>query len=359
MKHRNPKINKYYMIFPEDDLLTRWKKRLTRRPIPTFPRNIQIQTQTGCNADCIFCPYGATADGQPKGKMDWSLFRRIVDESARYRVRRISPYLMNEPFVDREIFERIRYINQANPRAKVIITTNGSLLTPPVVDQLLNLGDGLHEIYVSFQGIDPKAYEETMRGGLKFDRTLANVDHLIEEMRRRKTIRPALWITMVDTTVIDARKAVTYWRGRGVNSKYTMLENRGGNIKDAESFSHSQVMSYFSTCTRLFKQAYIKFDGDVVLCCTDYETRVVLGNVRERSLYDVWNGPVATEIRRKFLSDRIGEISLCSVCKVDEEKEVEVRAPRPLTMTPPRPTASRPMASASSSVTPPAPPSLN
>ncbi|HEX9508022.1 MAG TPA: radical SAM protein, partial [Myxococcales bacterium] len=154
------------MILPEDDFITRLKKRLTRRPIPKFPRNIQIQTQTGCNADCVFCPYGATADSQPKGKMDWGLFRKIVDESAHYRVRRISPYLMNEPFVDREIFERIRYINEANPRAKVIITTNGSLLTPPVVDRVLGLGEGLHEIAISVQGIDAEAYEKTMRGGL-------------------------------------------------------------------------------------------------------------------------------------------------------------------------------------------------
>ena len=66
MGHRNPKINRYYMIAPEDGFLDRWRKRLTRRPVPRFPRNIQIQTQTGCNADCVFCPYGATADTQPK-----------------------------------------------------------------------------------------------------------------------------------------------------------------------------------------------------------------------------------------------------------------------------------------------------
>ncbi|PYQ11300.1 MAG: hypothetical protein DMH00_08640 [Acidobacteria bacterium] len=344
MKHRNPKINKYYMIFPGDGFLTRWKKRFTRRPIPKFPRNIQIQTQTGCNADCVFCPYGATADTQPSGKMDWDLFRKIVDESAHHRVRRISPYLMNEPFVDREIFERILYINRVNPQAKVILTSNGSLLTPPVVERLLDLGDGLHELAISVQGIDPEAYESTMRGGLKFDRTMANVTHLIEAMRRRQATRPALWITMVDTEIIDARKAVEYWRSRGVNARYTMLENRGGNIADAESMAHHQGMDYFSDCTRLFKQAYIKFNGDLVLCCTDYEAKIILGNVRDKSLYEVWNGEVATEIRRKFLSNRIGEISLCSVCKVDREREVQVKSSRPLPIVIPRPPSARPPA---------------
>ncbi|HEV8376612.1 MAG TPA: radical SAM/SPASM domain-containing protein [Candidatus Polarisedimenticolia bacterium] len=325
MKHSNPKINKYYMTFSEDSLVTRWKKRLTRRPVPRFPRNIQIQTQTGCNADCVFCPYGATAGSQPKGRMEWSLFEKIIDESALYRVRRISPYLMNEPFVDAQIFDRIRYINRVNPRARVVLTSNGSLLTPPMVEKVLELGAGIHELAISVQGIDSEAYERTMRGGLRLERTLANVDHLIQAMRRRRMTRPAIWITMVDTGLINARRALEYWRSRGVHARCTMLENRGGNIPDAESMAHHPQMDYFSDCTRLFKQAYIKFNGDLVLCCTDYEARIVLGNVREQSLFQVWNGERATEIRRKFLTGRIGEISLCSVCKVDREREVEVK----------------------------------
>jgi len=347
MRPRSPKINRYYMLSPGDSLWERWKKRLTRRPIPVFPRNIQIQTQTGCNADCVFCPYGATASSQPRGKMEWGLFRKIIDETVRHRVRRISPYLMNEPFVDREIFERMAYINRVNPRARVVLTSNGSLLTPSVVDQLLDLGDGVHELAISLQGIEPEAYERTMRGGLSYQRTLENVEHLLGEMRRRKRRRPEIWITMVDTAIIDARKAVRYWRGRGVNARYTMLENRGGNVPDAERVGHHGVMAYYSDCTRLFKQAYIKFNGDVVLCCTDYETKMILGNVREQSLYEVWNGPVATAIRARFLSGRIGEIPLCSACRVDREKEVAVRAARPLSIQLPAPRLASPRASVS------------
>jgi radical SAM protein with 4Fe4S-binding SPASM domain len=194
-----------------------------------------------------------------------------------------------------------------------------------VVEKLLALGDGVHELYLSVQGIDKESYERTMRGGMEFERTLRNVNHLIQVMRERRLKRPHLWITMVDTDVIDARKAVAYWKSRGVSSKCTRLENRGGNIADADSFSRSHDMQYFSTCTRLFKQMYIMFNGDVVLCCTDYSRKEVLGNVRERSLSDVWNGERAVDIRRKFLGDRIGELPLCGQCKIDQEVEVEHR----------------------------------
>jgi hypothetical protein len=307
-----------------DSLLTRVRNRLTRRPVPRFPRTLQIQTFTGCNADCIFCPYGETYETQPKGKMPIDLFRRIVDEAAEHKVRRISPYLMNEPLMDRDLCDKIRYINAKNPGCKVVVTSNGHFLTPPVVDQLLDLGDGLHELYVSFQGIDKDTYHRTMRGNMDFDRTLANVDHFLETQRTRGLTRPKLWITMVDTAVIDARKAVAYWRSRGVASKYTTLENRGGNIRDAETFSRTRAMSTYTTCTRLFKQAYIMFNGDLVLCCVDYSRKQVLGNVTDSSVYQVWNGSVAREIRRRYLAHEFDGLPLCGDCKIDEVREVAV-----------------------------------
>src|SRR2546422_11035437 len=119
------KINTYYMDQPGDSAWVRVKNRLTRRPIPAFPRTLQIQTFTGCNADCIFCPYGQTYETQPKGKMSPELFKRIIDEAAEHEVRRISPYLMNEPLMDRDLFDKIRYINKTIPGCKVVVTSNG------------------------------------------------------------------------------------------------------------------------------------------------------------------------------------------------------------------------------------------
>lgn len=320
------KINRYYMDLPGQGPVVWVKNRLTRRPIPDFPRTIQIQTFTGCNADCIFCPYGETYTTQPKGKMPLELFHRIIDEAAQHRVRRISPYLMNEPLMDRDLFDKIRYINETIQDCKVVITTNGHFLTPPVVDQILAMGNGIHKVYVSFQGIDKDAYEKTMRGNMDFDRTMKNVHHFIETQKSRGLTRPQLWITMVDTAVIDAKQAVAYWQSLGVASKYTTLENRGGNIKDAETFSHSRAMTYFSTCTRLFKQAYIMFNGDLVLCCVDYSREQVLGNIVNSSIAEVWNGPVATDIRKRYLGHQFETLALCGNCKIDEVREVSVDA---------------------------------
>ena len=318
------KLTRYYMDQPGDSTFARVRNRLTRRPVPEFPRTLQIQTFTGCNADCIFCPYGSTYETQPKGKMTPELFERIIDEAAEHDVRRISPYLMNEPLMDRELFNRVRMINERIPACKVVLTSNGHFLTPPVVDALFELGDGLHEIYISFQGIEKESYEATMRGNMDFDRTLANVTHFIGTQRRRGLLRPKLWVTMVDTAVIDAREAVAYWQKLGVASKYTTLENRGGNIENAESFSKSHRMRFFDNCQRLFKQGYIMFNGDMVLCCVDYSREQVLGNITGSSIHEVWNGEVAREIRRRYIACEQDRLPLCGNCKIDEVREVSI-----------------------------------
>jgi len=314
--------NRYAILEPQDGILGRWRKRLLYRRVPDFPRTVQIQTRTGCNADCIWCPYGETFPTQAKGVMDPALFERIIDECARHKVRRLSPYLMNEPFLDRDLPKKIRFMHEHCPTAKVVVTSNGSMLRPDVVKEVLDLGPALHALYISFQGMEKESYEKTMRGAMKFEQTLENVNYLVDEMKRRNARYPEVWITMVDTNIIDAKKAVRYWQGRGVRSKYTTLENRGGNIKEAGAIAHTK-MDYYTTCTRLMKQAYILFNGDMVICCTDYSRQMVLGNMAGSSVYDVWHGPTAMAFRRAYLNHRFDELPLCKVCKVDRVREVE------------------------------------
>jgi len=165
------KINKYYLPDPSAPWTTRVRNRLVRRPIPSFPRTVQLETQTGCNADCVFCDYGISYPTQPKGRIDWDLFRKIVDECARYRVRRFSPYLTNEPFADKHLLERLEYVNEKMPWCKVVVTSNAHYLVPEMVDRILALRKPLHAIYISFQGIEKAAYEATMRGNMNFERT--------------------------------------------------------------------------------------------------------------------------------------------------------------------------------------------
>ncbi len=307
----------YYVPMPEDGLTQRIWMSATRRRAPDFPRTIQIQTVTGCNGACVFCPYPLTVESQPKGSMTREMFERVIEEAAAHGVRRISPYLMNEPFLDPTLLDKLAFIRERAPGAKVVLTTNGSRLTPEVADRLLEV-DALHSLYISFQGVDKAEYESTMRGSLVFERTLGNVLGLIEKWKRKGgRARFSIVVTMVQTNRIDAEKAVAFWKSKGVESKWTPLENRGRLIAAAQDLApQGRPLRPYTHCTRLFKQAYLLFNGDLVLCCTDYTRKMVLGNIRNSTLYAVWNSPKARTVRRLYSEGRLDQIPLCGGCEI-------------------------------------------
>jgi radical SAM protein with 4Fe4S-binding SPASM domain len=306
---------RYYVSQENETLPSRLWKKAVRRQVPAFPRTVQIQTITGCNAACIFCPYSETVDSQPKGRMSPSLFEQIIDEMARHPVRRISPYLMNEPLLDPGLFDKLAILRDRCPKARIVLTTNGSLLTHENRGKLIQ-SKALHAVYISFQGIEKEGYEETMRGSLVFEKTKARVDAFIAEWQRLPVKqRFKIVVTMVATNKIDVRKAVSYWRAKGVQSKWTRLENRGGNTLNTQLLSQNGMRPH-TNCTRLFKQAYILFNGDMVLCCTDYTRQVLLGNIMGSSIESVWNGSKAKEIRTLYASGRSDLIPLCRECEI-------------------------------------------
>lgn len=307
----------YYVPMPEDGLAQKVWRSTTRRRAPDFPRTIQIQTVTGCNGACVFCPYPLTVESQPKGSMSREMFERVIEEAAAHRVRRISPYLMNEPFLDPTLLDKLVFIRERAPSAKVVLTTNGSRLTPEVADRLLEV-DALHSLYISFQGVDKAEYESTMRGSLVFEETLENVLGLIEKWRRKGgRARFSIVVTMVQTNRIDAEMAVAFWKSKGVESKWTPLENRGRLIASAQDLApRGRPLRPYAHCTRLFKQAYLLFNGDLVLCCTDYTRKMVLGNIRNSTLHAVWNSPKARTVRRLYSEGRLDQIPLCGGCEI-------------------------------------------
>jgi len=249
--------------------------------------------------------------------MSDELFKKIVAELKQHKVRRISPYMNNEPFLDKDMVKKLVFIREEIPNSKIVLTTNGSKLYKAVVDDLVKYNP-LDYLYISFQGIEKEGYEETMRGSLKFEETMENVLYLISELKKSKAKNPfKVVITMVATNKVDPVKAVNFWKEKGVKAKWTPLENRGGNIIYYNKLKPEKSLSRrFVNCTRLYKQAYILFNGDMVLCCTDYTRKVVLGNVEKTSIEEVWNGKKATTLRRLFFEGRMNEIPLCRNCEI-------------------------------------------
>jgi MoaA/NifB/PqqE/SkfB family radical SAM enzyme len=290
------------------------------RPLD-FPNNVQIQTTAFCNASCSFCPYPETSRTLPMGTMREDLFRSIVDQLAGREILLLQPFLMNEPLMDKHIVERLAYMKARVPRARINITTNGALLRPSLVEELVRLD--LDSIHVSSNALTPATYRATM--GIDGNEVLANVNNLADRLRgaraRTRLIVTALLLRQNREEVFLARD---YWQRRGVEFFLNPLNDRAGNIEGTRfedmlpfdgDVNRAQLLRYdMSGCPALYSFLGILYNGDLVTCCMDWRRSLVLGNARDRSLYELWHGTAYADIRGLSDTGRLSERQLCRQC---------------------------------------------
>lgn len=286
------------------------KTKGKRRPRPSFPRAIQIQTTSFCNAKCLFCGYKHIHDKVDMGYMEEDLFRKIIDETSQHFIGRISPYLMNEPLMDKNMPERIAYIERnKKPFTKTKINTNGALLTEDMSERLVD--SGLRHLWVSVQGYSAESYTKSM--GLKKFNILDNIDRFLDIRDKKGKKRPKLSITTLDTTLVhdELEYAKKHWADRDVTFKIHALDNRAG---DDISDLTVQKRQFRRNCDLFLKQAYVLFNGDVIICCHDWRRTVVLGNVKEQSLKEIWNSDHFMELIRQYQAGDFTNLKICRTC---------------------------------------------
>ena len=315
---------RYFLDIDSPGSFARLKKRWHgERPVPLFPKTVQIQTISGCNARCQFCPNGHTINRLTMGSMDEDLFRKIVNEVVKHPIRRISPYLMNEPLADPRMPDLIRYITDHKQSAtSTTISTNATYLDDDMGERLL--ASGLDSLLISFHGIRKETYEASM-GNLDWETHLNKVNRFIELKRRRKAKKPEVTVTMVHTSTIDGElnEIRDYWNAQGITVRIHTLENRSHPYVSGKSINIKPMKPY-SNCDRLMGQAYLLWNGDAVLCCVDWERTTILGNVLKQSLESVWQNEAYTQYRRNYLAGKIAG-TLCEGCKVQEEGDFKFK----------------------------------
>jgi radical SAM protein with 4Fe4S-binding SPASM domain len=305
-------MGEYYMPGPRDGFLNRAVRflRSRQRPRPRFPRAIQIQTTSRCNANCLFCGYHTIKNTHEHGAMDDALFKRIADECGRHYIGRISPYLMNEPLMDRKLPERIAYIHRIKKfGTKTKINSNGYLLDEEMSRGLVE--SGLRHLWISVQGYSEATYRESM--GLDLKRTLANIDRFIELRAGMKSEFPKLTVTTLRTTLTEPELdyAARYWSERQVRFKTHDMDNRAGKNLAKLALRQPKRREH---CDLFLKQAYILYNGDMVLCCHDWKRTVVLGNVGQNSIEEIWNSPSFIELIRQYQAGDFSNLEICRTC---------------------------------------------
>jgi molybdenum cofactor biosynthesis enzyme MoaA len=268
------------------------------------PRLVAIETTNACNAKCAFCPNSIMS--RDRETMPDELYRKIIDDCASFQVQAIEPFLNGEPFMDPQIVPRLQYLRERLPATKLRLYTNGFALVPKRVDELQ--GVGIDHLFISLNTLDPAKYEALM--GLGLERTLRNIDYLVDPSRRTRLARE-ITVRMTrtdDTTAEDQARFVAYCKQRKVNCMIVGLFNYLGDVN-----SSLPVPSF--PCEHITRVDILS-SGVVTLCCMDAEGKFAWGDASKESILDIYNGPRARAYRTMHRQGRRKQIPPCGTCNL-------------------------------------------
>lgn len=274
----------------------------------SFPRHIQLQTHSRCNMACSMCPHPELRRNDDKERMPWARFVRLMEEChAHPEFREIVLDLQNEPMLDPELEERVRWIKQlSGGRTFVGITTNGLALERERAAALIDAG--IDTIVVSLNAATARTFAQLVPRA-RFDRVSENVDAALALPGGPKTL--LLSFGYSDTNLAELEPFLDTVRARGTRYRVFPFHDRTGTVR------HSGFLDVpvEPTCHLPLFSLAIHHDGDAILCCQDWTRQRVLGNVFETSVASVWRSEPFVAIRRAAALGEALPARPCGSCK--------------------------------------------
>ena len=265
-----------------------------------FPPVVRIETTNACNARCIICPHRDLR--RPIVCMDEKLYRRLIDECSAAGCREVHLHNFGEPLLDKQLEERIGYAKAKGIR-KVKIFCNGSLLTADRAKGLIDAG--LDEIKISFDGATREEFER-IRPPLKFDVVVENITRLVE-LRNAAGSKLKIHVACCSTT--DKQGTMRMLEKIVDGFAFGKIHNWGGGEQAGGRGRRRKP------CSRLWRTMTILANGDVSLCCLDYDGQHLLGRIDEQTtIASVWNNADYRRVRKCHQNARQDEIALCKDC---------------------------------------------
>lgn len=237
------------------------------------PVNISIETVNICNGHCSFCPASVENNKRTLEYMEEDLFKKIIDELGGMDYRgELALYTNNEPLIDKRIVNFAKYARENVKYADIRLSTNGRLLTVGIFKELNKY-------------LDTLVIQNYSNTGTMYDNIKEIYDYCNENPSYKEKTKIVL------------------------RNENEILSTRGGlasNRNEMDDYSEH-------SCTQPFMSMYIQQNGNCCICCADVYGDIVLGNVAETSVLDVWNSKKYEEIRKRIAGGR-KNIKKCKNC---------------------------------------------
>jgi len=270
--------------------------------IRRIPKNLHIEGTNICNAKCTFCAYSQME--RAKETMPMEDFQRILDEYVVMGGKYVSlTPIVGDPFIDCHLFERLNDLNKRPEIQGFYFYTNAILMKPHVSEKLLAYGEKLN-IYVSWGGFDRDTYKSIM-GVDRFDLVRQNIEAFVEAKLKLQssTVLTIALRCPIENCTGELWEKFSKWRSQKIIKidYIAAYDSWAGKVKDEDlkQVGLEPIVKPYKrgACELLYMKPIILANGKVNACaCRDVEAELVVGDLKESTLSEIWAGPRIEEI---------------------------------------------------------------
>lgn len=287
----------------------------------TTPFSIFVFPTTYCNFKCIYCGHSL---GHQKMKemydfvpqnMTMDTYKKVIDQMKEFpaRFKMLSLTGQGEPLINKNLPLMVKMAREAKVAERIEFITNASLLTHEMSDALIDAG--LDTMRISLQGLNAEKYKEICGADIDFELFLENIRYFYSHKKDTN-----LYVKIMDVSLEEGEEEKFYELfGNCTDRMYVekmLPAYEGVDItKDmsVEYDRYGRKHEKRKVCPLPFYMLGVFPDGDVEPCDTIYKP-IVIGNVHEESLYDIWNGKKLRDFWKIQLSGERHCNARCSTC---------------------------------------------
>ncbi len=279
--------------------------------VSRFPTDLIIESSGACNLSCKMCFQPFLKD--KRAIMDFSLFRKILDEAAFYNLNSLKLSWRGEPLLNPRFQEMIRYSKQKGIK-EVSFLTNASLLDKDTAKAILDAGPD--QVIFSVDGLTKNSYED-IRSGADFGIVMDNIKNFLSVAklnRRRPFVR--VQIVRYGQPESEINSFIDYWKHQ-VDEVAVISYVDYSYLQDNSLPNREHVIGRLP-CTSLWQRLAVMHDGSVTVCCHDVSARLIIGNLKDSSIKELWHSKKLNQLRSIHKRKDLDSIGMCQLCRFPE-----------------------------------------
>ena len=290
---------------------------LFRRP----PDTMIVDVTNACNLRCPVCPV-TVAMTRPRGFLPLDRFKAVIDDLGRHGWKPAMFFnFSGEPTMNPALPEMVAYATAHGHES--FLSTNVTFLTDELSEKLIRAGLG--RVALCLDGFSKQAHE-SYRVRSDFERTKANIVGFVEAKRRLGATKPVTVLqTLLTSLSEDDQDEIRAWAKSIGIDKVRFKSFSLGSHTDDETRSRwawmvpkrvelrrHQEGTVRQLCNTPLHQSVVFWNGQLGLCCIDYDKMVSLPNVDVDGYVAAYRSDAAARARRSGVAKRFKICRSCS-----------------------------------------------